>query len=149
MKVFRSSFKSFFIGHYKFYLLFSFAFVSFDTITSSQGLYFFTVAFFSMLFSGAILVAALLTLSIVFFPIKLSSELICGYKASGIKVKCHWSDIIEVKLKSRVFIHYLYLYDGNGKNLIIIPYKDMAKQDEFDAAIREFTSPDHPLRAFI
>ncbi len=149
MKVFRNSFKSFFIANYKFYLLFSFVLVSFDTITSSQGLYFFTVALLLMLAVGVILVAVIIKLMIPFFPIKLSSDLICGYKASGIRAQCRWADIIEIKVKNRVFINYLYLYDGNGKNLMIIPYKDMAKQDEFDAAIREFTSPDHPLRAFI
>ena len=82
------------------------------------------------------------------YPIKLSKEFISGYKDSGIKTSYSWADIVHVKLQNKFFIKYLYLYNEHNKPLMVIPYKWMAKQGEFEEAIREYTSSDHPLREF-
>jgi hypothetical protein len=103
-----------------------------------------TVALIGGLAAHVIFSALLVNSSLV----KLSDEMI--YSSSlWSKKKCGWPDIAEVKVSRVGFLYYLNLCNDNGDILMLIPHKWMAKQDEFEADIREYTPVDHPLRGFI
>lgn len=95
----------------------------------------------------AVVVPATIIINFI-YAIKLTESTIYGYRNSGVRTSCEWSDITYVKLKRCLFIPYLYLYNED-QYLMVIPYRLMGKQAEFEEAILEFISADHPLREFL
>lgn len=82
------------------------------------------------------------------YTVRVSKDLICSRKSSGFKASCSWEEIAHAKIRKMFFVRYIYLYNKQNKQLMIFPYKLMAKQEAFEKALRDFLPPDHPLREF-
>ena len=81
----------------------------------------------------------------LFYTVRVSKDTICSRKSSGFRASCTWEEIADAKIRKRFFVRYVYLYNKQNKQLMIFPYKLMAKQEAFENALREVLPPEHPL----
>ena len=100
------------------------------------------------LLGGLVLYVILCALLLNFSLVQLSGDMIYSSNLWS-RRECSWSDIAKVEINRVSFLYYLNLYNENGDIIMSIPHKWMAKQDEFETTIRDYTSVDHPLREFL
>jgi|TARA_R110002126_G_C10485643_1_gene502433 hypothetical protein len=80
------------------------------------------------------------------YPVTLSEQGLRGFKNSGIKKKCAWSDIKSVKIKKPfLFARYIYLYNENGKHLMVIPFNGLLNYTKFSKSVERHIGSEHPL----